>query len=137
MHRVKPLDLAIRVVIIAIALVVAVRVVPAARFEGEFWQLAAVAAIFGLINAYLRPIVKLLSLPLNLVSFGLVGFLLNAALLMLLALISGQLTLDFTLAGWPPGPIDLDVIVAALLTSLVVSAVSTALALVRRLAPGM
>jgi len=56
-------DIAIRTLINAVALVAAVQLVPGAVFEGEWWQLAAVAAIFGLINAYLRPIVKLLSLP--------------------------------------------------------------------------
>jgi putative membrane protein len=125
----------IRTVINAIALVAAVQLVPRVGFAGEWWQLAIAAAIFGLINAYLRPIVKLLSLPLNLFAFGLVGFVINTALLMLLALISGQLELGFRLAGWPPGPLDLDVIVTAFLASLVVSVVSSVLAFVRLVTP--
>ena len=125
----------IRTLVNAVALVAAVQLVPRANFEGEWWHLAIVAAIFGLINAYLRPIVKLLSLPLNLLTFGLVGFVINAALLMLLAFISGQFELRFNLAGWPPGPLDVDVFVAAVLASLVVSAVSSLLAFVRLVVP--
>ncbi|CAN5704263.1 hypothetical protein BH23CHL7_BH23CHL7_20660 [soil metagenome] len=128
-------DIVIRTLIIAVALVAAVQFVPGAEFTGEWWQLAVVAAIFGLINAYLRPIVKLLSLPLNLVAFGLVGFAINTGLLMLLALISGELDLGFTLSGWPPGSMDVDVIVTALLAALVISVVSSVLAVVRLVTP--
>ena len=49
--------------------------------------------------------------------------------------ISDSLRLGFTLANWPPGSIDLDVIVAALLTSIVISVVSALLALVRLVTP--
>lgn len=127
----------IRTLVNAVALVAAVQLVPGVRFEGEWWQLAAVAAIFGLINAYLRPIVKLLSLPLNLVTFGLVGVVINAGLMLLLAFISGELELGFSLRGWPGDPLDADVFVAALLASLVVSAVSSLLAFVRLVVPRM
>ena len=130
-------DFAVRVLINAIALLAAVYLVPGIRAPDELWQLLAVAAIFGLINAYLRPIVKLLSLPLSLFAFGLVGFIINTGLLLLLAFISGQLELGFRIAGWPNGPFDLDVIVAAFLASLVISIVSTVLALVRKIVPGV
>ena len=128
-------DIAVRIVVNAIALIAALRLVPNVEFKGEWWGLLIVAAIFGLINAYLRPIVKFLTLPLNLLSFGLVGFVINAALIMLLTFISGALKLGFTLHGWPPGPIDLQVIIAAVLTAIVVSVVSTLLALVRLITP--
>ncbi|HEY7599084.1 MAG TPA: phage holin family protein [Candidatus Limnocylindrales bacterium] len=127
----------IRTLVNAIALVAAVQLVPRVGFDGEWWHLAIVAAIFGLINAYLRPIVKLLSLPLNLLTFGLVGFLINAGLLMLLAFISGQFELRFSLAGWPAGPLDLDVLVTAVLASIVISVVSSVLAFVRLVVPKM
>ena len=125
----------IRIVLNALALIAAVRIVPGAAFEGDLLQLAAVAAIFGLINAYLRPVMKLLSLPLNLLAFGLVGFAVNTVLLLLLALVSAGLDLGFTLGGWPQGPFDLDVVVAAFLMSLVVSVVSAALGFVRLVVP--
>jgi putative membrane protein len=131
------IDIVIRVVIIAVALIAAVFLVPGAEFAGEWWQLAVIAAIIGLINAYLRPIVKLLSLPLNLIGFGLVGFVINTGLLLLVAFVSGQFDLGLSFAGWPPGAFDLDVVVAAFLTSLVISIVATVLALVRVLAPGV
>ena len=129
------LDIVIRAVIVAVALVVAVMLVPDVSLPDELWQLAAVAFIFGLVNAYLRPIARLLSLPLTLIGLGFIGFVINTALVLLVAFISGELELGFSLAGWPPGAFGLDVIVAAFLTSLVVSVVSTALGLVRTLTP--
>ncbi|CAN5820647.1 hypothetical protein BH24CHL6_BH24CHL6_02010 [soil metagenome] len=131
------LDIVIRAVIVAVALVVAVMLVPDVSVPDELWQLAAVALIFGLVNAYLRPIAKLLSLPLTLIGLGLIGLVINTALVLLVAFISGELDLGFRLAGWPPGAFGLDVIVAAFLTSLVVSIVSTALGLVRTFTPVM
>lgn len=129
------LDIVIRVVINAIALIAAVYVVPGATFTGDLWKLVAVAAIFGLVNAYLRPIVSLLSLPLTIVVLGLVGLIINTAMVLVTAAISDSLKLGFTLAGWPPGRIDLDVIFAALLTAIVISVISALLAIVRLVTP--
>jgi putative membrane protein len=131
------LDILIRVVIIAIALMAAVLLVPRVDFNGELWQLGLIALIFGAINAYLKPILRILSLPISLFAVGLFGLVINTLLMLLLAVIVRQLDIEFTLAGWPPGDIDLDVIVVAFLTALVVSVVTTALSTVRRLAPGM
>ncbi len=128
-------EIIVRVAFNAIALVAAVRIVPNAEFKGDWIQLAILAVIFGVVNAYLRPIVKLLSLPLTLLTFGLVGFVINAGMVLITAAISDNLSLGFRLAGWPPGKIDIDVLIAALLVSLVVAAFSTLLALVRLAAP--
>jgi putative membrane protein len=130
------LDIVIRVVINAVAFVAAVTFVPRAQFRGELWQEVVVALIFGVLNAYLRPIVKLLSLPISIVTVGAVGFVINAAMVLLTGAISERLGLGLRLAGWPGrGDIDLDVIVTALLVSLVVSVVATLLALVRMVTP--
>jgi len=63
-----------------------------------------------LVNAILRPILKLLTLPLNCLTFGLFGFVINAFLFWLV----GQLGLGFVVKGW----------IAPLFGSLVLSAVS-------------
>ena len=125
----------IRVVVNALAFIAAVYVIPTADFRGDWWKMVAVAALFGVVNAYLRPIIKLLSLPLTLLTFGLVGLVINVAMVLLTGLISDTLNLGFKLAGFPPGDINLDVIIAALLVAIVVSVVSTLLALVRLVTP--
>src|SRR3990172_4502439 len=131
------LDIVVRILINAIALFAAVQFVPGAVFDGDIWKLVVLAIVYGLVNAYLRPIVKLLSLPLNLVTFGLVGLVINIAMVMVSAAISDNLNLGFTLGSWPPGAIELDTLIAAFLVSLLISVVSALVALVRKLEPGI
>ena len=127
-------DFIVRLLVNAAALAVAVRFVPGVTFPleaPEDWlSLLGVALIFGLVNSYLRPIVRLLSLPISLLTMGLIGFVINTALLLLVALLADQLDLGFRLGGWPGGPFGIDTIVAAFLASLVISVVSTVLNIV-------
>jgi putative membrane protein len=127
--------MAIRVALNAVAFVVAVLLVPGAEFLGEPWKIALVATIFGVINAYLRPIVKLLSLPLTLLTFGMVGLVINVAMVFVTGAISGQMRLGFRLGGWPRTDFTIETITAALGVALVVSVVATLLALARTLLP--
>lgn len=57
--------------------------------------LLGVALIFGVINAIIRPVVKLLSLPFIILTLGLLVFVINAAMLMLTSKIAGDLDLAF------------------------------------------
>jgi putative membrane protein len=131
------IDIAIRVAINAVAFVVAASLVPGAEFrsESEPWKIVVVALIFGIVNAYLRPILRLLSMPLNLVTLGGVGFVINIAMVLLTAAVSGELRLGFRLGGWPRTDFNLETIVAALGIAVIVSLVATALSLVRTLTP--
>ncbi len=54
-----------------------------------------VAVVFGLVNALLRPIVKFLSLPITCLTLGLFTLVINMAMLLLTALLAGNL-LSFT-----------------------------------------
>lgn len=57
--------------------------------------LLGVALIFGLVNAVIRPVVKLLSLPFIVLTLGLLIFVINAAMLMLTSKIADSLDLAF------------------------------------------
>ncbi|BAZ08044.1 phage holin family protein [Calothrix sp. NIES-3974] len=71
------------------------------------------AAIIGLINAFIRPILKILTFPITLLTFGLFAFVLNAALLMLAS--------NFT----PGGGFQITSFPAALIGSIILSIVSS------------
>jgi putative membrane protein len=124
----------IALIVNGLALFAAVQVVPGMKLDWEESPLTllAVAAIFAIVNSFLRPIVNLLALPIRLLTLGLVGIVLNMAMLLLVAYISGQLGVPFTISGWPEGPFGIDVLVTAFLGSLVISIVSTIVALVVR-----
>jgi putative membrane protein len=61
---------------------------------GEFGTYLWIALIFGIVNAIVGPILRLLSLPFVLLTLGLFLLVINAALLGLTALLSDRLTID-------------------------------------------
>jgi putative membrane protein len=62
--------------------------------------LLIVAAIFGVVNAIVKPIAKLLSLPFIILTLGLLLFVINALMLMLTSWISGKLDVPFHVEGF-------------------------------------
>jgi putative membrane protein len=127
------IDLAIRVLINAVGVFAAVQVVPQIQFNygDDWWKLLAVALILALVNSFIRPIVKILSFPISLLTLGLVAFVINGAMLLLVALLSGQLDLGFKIGAFPP-TLNADAIVGAILGSIVISIVSTVLGLLNQ-----
>jgi putative membrane protein len=119
-------ELIIRIVINAIALYVAIQIVPQLSFDfgNDWWKLGAVALIFALVNSYLKPIVKALSFPVSMMTLGLVAFVINAAMLLIVAFLSEQLDLGFKVGGFPPN-LDADAIIGAIIGAVVISLVST------------
>jgi putative membrane protein len=105
--------LLIRWAVTAVAVAVASAVVPGVTIHGGFGGVLIVSAIFGLVNAVLGPIAKLLSLPLIVLTLGLFIFVVNAVMLGITAALTSRLDLhDFG---------------AALLAALVISVVSSLL----------
>ncbi len=80
--------LIIRILINALALGIAAYLLPGLTFEGNLFNLLIVAIIFGLVNALIRPIVKLFTLPINLMTLGLFSLVINTLMLMLTIWIS-------------------------------------------------
>jgi len=68
--------------------------------EDRVITLVLVALIFGVINAVVAPVLKLLSLPFIILSLGLFLIVINAAMLMLTSWISGEVGLGFNVAGF-------------------------------------
>ncbi len=121
-------DLLVKVVINAVGVWAALQVIPQIDFNygNDWWKLLAVALILALVNSYIKPILKVLSFPITLLSLGLFAFVLNAVLLLLVAFVSDALGLGFSIGGFPPA-FSADSFVGALLGSIVISIVSTLL----------
>lgn len=94
--------LLLRLLINAGALWAATTLVPGISFTGDLGRFLVVALVFGLLNALVRPILLLLSLPLLILTLGLFTFVLNAVILMLLGALSNGLGLGFNVAGFVP-----------------------------------
>jgi putative membrane protein len=82
-----------------------------------------VAAIFGLVNAFLKPALKIVSFPLSLVTLGLFGIVVNGVLLLVLAALAEAAGLKFVVGGFPP-KLGADALVSAVIGGVVLSVVS-------------
>lgn len=92
-------NLIIRLFVNAVALWVAARLVGGIELVGEFWPILLVAAVFGIVNALIRPVMLLLSLPLLVLTLGLFTLVVNALMLMLTAALVDALAVEGFLAA--------------------------------------
>jgi putative membrane protein len=108
-----------RLLVTAAALWVAVYFVPGIEYRGHWAGLLAVALVFGVVNALVRPILFYLTCPLVALTLGLFIFVLNGLMLWLTGLVSGALGIDFSVQGPVP----------AIVGALVVAVVSAVLSI--------
>lgn len=90
----------IKWIINTIAIILAIKFVPGIVYSGGWGGILAVGLIFGLVNTFIRPFVKLLALPLLILSLGLFSFVINALMLLLTSLISAEFSLGFHVTGF-------------------------------------
>ena len=102
----------IRIVINAVSLWVADDILPGLTLSDSVGELVLVAIVFGLVNAFIKPIVQILSCPLTIITLGLFTFVINALMLMLTGWLTG-------------GAVSTDSFWSALLGAIIVSIVST------------
>ena len=106
--------LLLRWIINGVALYVAAELVAGITFEGQWLAIVIVALIFGLVNALIRPFLKLLTCPLILLTMGLFTLIINALMLWLASELAGLVGIGFHVADF----------LAAFLGGLVISVVS-------------
>ena len=93
----------LRWVINAVALFAAVSLVPGVNLQGSWTSILWLALIFGLINAFLRPLLKLLTCPLIFLTLGLFTLLINTFLFWLTGQVGQAFGIGFTIAvSGPP-----------------------------------
>lgn len=85
-------NFAIRLVVTSVALWVAASLVGGIQLTGDTLGILWVALLFGLVNAFLKPILMLLSLPFLIFTLGLFALVVNGALLMITAGITDNLS---------------------------------------------
>lgn len=112
------------------ALWVATLLIPAINltpYGGDgLWQtigsFALVGAIFGLVNAIIAPVVKVLAFPLYILTFGLISFVINGALLLFVAWLSSQIGDELlTIDGFTSEGLTIESLGWAILASIIIS----------------
>jgi putative membrane protein len=92
----------VRLLVNAAALWVATRIVPGVTFQGEWPAFFGVALTFGILNAIVRPVAWVLTLPLIFLTLGLFLLVVNGLMLWLTSSVSASLGLGFHVSGfWP------------------------------------
>ena len=92
----------IRLLVNAAALWVATQLVPGVTYTGGALPFFGVAVVFGFLNAFLRPIAKILTFPLIILTLGIFSLVVNGLMLWLTSRLSSALGLGFHVDGfWP------------------------------------
>ena len=94
------MPLLIRLLVNAAAFWVATRIVTGVTYSGALLPFLGVALVFGIVNAFLRPILKFLTFPLFILTFGFFALVLNGLMLWLTSTLSSSLGLGFHVSGF-------------------------------------
>lgn len=89
--------LVVRWIVNTLAVMLVANVVPGIAVR-DFYTALLVALVYGLMNAIVRPLLLILTLPINLLTLGLFTFVLNALLFWLVA----RIVPGFSVAGFAP-----------------------------------
>jgi len=107
----------VRLLVNTVALWCAARFIDGISYRGSWPGLVGLSLVFGIVNAFIRPVLSFFSFPIQIVTLGLFTVVLNALMLMLTGWLAVRFDIAFTVSGFVP----------ALLGALVVSIVSMVL----------
>ena len=120
-------------VVNAVGLFVATSLVPQVNitpYGGDgVWETIAsfllIGAMFGIVNAVIAPVIKVLAFPLYIITFGLIAFVINGAMLLLVAWLSGLIGSEIlTIEGFTSEGLTIDSLGWAILAAIVMSIAS-------------
>lgn len=88
-------NIVLRVIINAVAIVVTASLLPGIVIaDNEVGTLLTIGLVIGIVNAFVKPVIKLLTLPLTILTLGLFLLVVNALMLLLADALLPQLTVD-------------------------------------------
>ena len=117
----------------AVGLFVATSLVPPVNITpyGGYgvWETIAsfllIGAMFGIVNAVIAPVIKVLAFPIYIITFGLIAFVINGAMLLLVAWLSGLIGSEIlTIEGFTSEGLTIDSLGWAILAAIVMSIAS-------------
>jgi putative membrane protein len=92
----------LRIMINALSIAIAVKLVDGITFSGEWWKMIIIGAVFGIINSLIRPIVKFFTFPFIILTLGLFTFIINALMLLITESLSESFNLGLQIHGFLP-----------------------------------
>ncbi len=92
--------LILRIMINALSIAAAIKIVDGITFTGVWWKMIIIGMIFGIVNALLKPLTMLFTLPLIILTLGLFTLIVNALMLIVTAALSGPFNLGLQIDGF-------------------------------------
>jgi putative membrane protein len=114
----------------AITFAVVSYLLPQIDYGGDIVNLVVLSIIAGVVNGFIKPIIKLFSLPLTMATLGLFGLVINAGLLLLIAWVASFVGIDFTVGGFAKEGLSFDAIFAAFIGGIAMSIVGSIVGIV-------
>ncbi len=71
----------------------AAKIIPGVAFTGDWKALAIAGAVLGLLNFFIKPILKIITLPLKILTFGLFGLVVNMLIIWVVDIIFPELVI--------------------------------------------
>ena len=96
------MSLVIRLLVNAVALWCAARFINGISYAGSWQGLVGLSLVFGIVNAFIRPVLAFFSFPIQIVTLGLFTLVLNALMLMLTAWLAVRFDIAFAVRGFVP-----------------------------------
>jgi len=121
---------ALRAVLInSIAIALAALFLPGIKYGHQLSTLVIAATVLGIANTFIKPVLSLVLLPLNIITLGILGFFMNSILLLIVTLLVPNFdVVPFTFL-WAQSTIRVSLFVSYLISSFVLSSISS---LIRR-----
>lgn len=92
----------LRIMINALSIVAAVKLVEGITFSGQWWKMIIIGAIFGFVNSFIKPILTFFTFPFIILTLGLFTLIINTLMFALTAHLSDSLNLGLKIEGfWP------------------------------------
>jgi putative membrane protein len=90
----------LRIMINALSITVAVKVIEGITFTGEWWKMIIIGGVFGIVNSFLKPLITLFTFPLILVTLGLFTLIVNTLMLLITVELSEPFKLGLQIQGF-------------------------------------
>jgi putative membrane protein len=92
--------LVLRIIINALSIAAAAKLVDGITFTGEWWKMIIIGAVFGIVNSLIKPFVKLFTFPLIILTLGLFTLIVNTLMLTITVELSEPLRLGLQINGF-------------------------------------
>ncbi len=96
------MTLLLRLAINAAALWCAARFIEGISYTGSWQGLFVLALVFGIINTFIRPVLRFFAFPITFLTLGLFTLVINAAMLLLTARVAESVGISFAVRGFIP-----------------------------------